>query len=208
MKTLITLICLALNLAFFQTVPSFAANISFDSYPVSSNFPVDTRIESGFLITGSLPFFIGDGANFCIPQCPENNTHYLLSQWGSTISLRLVSSGTFSATSFQYAEQQIGLPFVPRIDVVGHLLNGEATTASFFVDGINDGSGPLNDFQTAFLPDGFANLIYIEFLVPDSSNFSLDNIQVSPIPTPTSILLIAFGIFVILLLRLKMVPST
>lgn len=207
MKTFVTLICLALNLAFFQTAHSFAANISFDSSPVSWNFLPESLTESGFLVTGSLPFFIGNGA-FCTPQCPENNTHYLLTQWGSTISLRLVSSGTFSATSFQYAEQHIGFPYVPRIDVVGHLLNGETTATSFFLDGINDGSGSLNDFQTALLPDSFTNLTSIEFLVPGSSNFSLDNIRASPIPTPASIRLVAFGVFLILLLRRKMAPST
>lgn len=203
MKKFTTTFYVALSLLIFQPAPALAVNISFDSLPLSWNGLVNNQIDSGFVISGTSPYWIGSGANFCNPQCPENGTHYLLTQWEDTIKLKLVSSGPFSAISFQYAEQYVGLPYAPEINVVGHMLNGGITTASFFVDGINDGSGPLIDFQTALLPSSFNNLIYIEFSTPGTSHFSLDNIQVSAIPEPASYAFMIAGILGISLLRRK-----
>jgi len=197
MKKFIVPLSLTTSLSTFLVRPVMAGNISFDSLPASWNGTVNNQIESDFIISGSSSYWIGDGANFCSPQCPENGTHYLLSQWGSTIGLGLVSSGEFSVTSFDYAEQYMGFSYVPRIDVTGYLLNGGVATASFLFDGVNDGLGPLYDFQTAMLPNNFSNLIRIEFSVPGNGNFSLDNIQASPVPEPTIDALLAVSAFIL-----------
>jgi hypothetical protein len=82
-------------------------------------------------------------------------------------------------------------------------MGGSTVSASFALDHINDGSGPLVDFQTFVLPHSFSGLVSVtfngsggfydgpEFIVND---FSLDNISVFAVPEPATLVLLAFAL--------------
>ncbi|NVN90938.1 MAG: hypothetical protein HXX11_10080 [Desulfuromonadales bacterium] len=184
-----------------------ASLIAFDSFPGSWNGPVDNLIDSGFLISGnSQGYWIADGPNFCMPEGPGNGTHYLMTQNGDVpISVSSVSGHPFNLYSFQYAEQQINNYYAPYVTVTGHLLGGNTVRATFLLDGINDGSGPLADFQTGILPDSFHNLISVDFVAPNYLRYSLDNISVdaTPTPIPAAVWLFASGLMGMIGLRRK-----
>ena len=59
-----------------QSLPAMAATITFDALPASSN--PGTFVTGGFSFSGV--DFVSFGSSFCGPQCPENNTNYLLDQ--------------------------------------------------------------------------------------------------------------------------------
>jgi hypothetical protein len=179
-------------------VNAAAAVITFDSIPASWGGHLYNSIsDSGFnVINSAQAFYISDGASFCIPQCPENGTHYLITQWEigrGAISVSANNGSSFDLTSFQYAEAYVGLPYSPDVSVVGHLSDGGIVTASFVLDGINDGAGPLIDFQTAMLPTTFQNLTSVEFKAAYRQIISLDNIVATPVPEPSSLAFLICG---------------
>lgn len=159
-----------------------ATTISFDRLATTSDTGslFYSVTESGFIVeaTGS-PFFISSGsADDCTPQCAETDSQYMSTQRGDeAILVYKNDAGLFNLHSFQYAERHINLEYPEQIHVTGHVWDGSTVTATFLFDGVNDGSGPLVDFQTAVLPDSFKNLASIEFISDTFSNrYGLDTI--------------------------------
>ena len=84
----------------------------------------------------------------------------------------------------------------------------ESVSATFNLDGIKDGSGGLNDFQTFFLPHSFTKIAsrrsgLFELLFYGSTSagaqtgvFALDNIDISihVVPEPSTVVLFLLGI--------------
>ncbi|MCW8901728.1 MAG: hypothetical protein OQK95_13770, partial [Gammaproteobacteria bacterium] len=123
--------------------------------------------------------FISSGsADDCTPQCAETDSQYMSTQRGDeAILVYKNDAGLFNLHSFQYAERHINHEYPEQIHVTGHVLDGSTVTATFLFDGVNDGAGPLVDFQTAVLPDSFRNLTSIEFISDTFSNrYGLDTI--------------------------------
>lgn len=156
--------------------------ISFDRLPTSweAGPLFDSVTDSGFTVkaTGS-PFFISSGsADDCTPQCAEKDSQYLATQNGNdAISVYKNDAGYFNLHSFEFSERHINHEFPTQIHVTGHVWDGSVVTTTFLFDGINDGSGPLNDFQTAVLPDSFRSLTSIEFVSDTfSDSYGIDSI--------------------------------
>lgn len=168
---------------FLQSASAHAVTtISFDRLATSweAGPLFDSVTDSGFTVqaTGS-PFFISSGsADDCAPQCAEKDSQYMATQTGhEAISVYKNDAGLFNLHSFEYAERHIEREFPAQIHVTGHVWDGSVVTATFLFDGINDGSGPLNDFQTAVLPDSFRSLTSIEFVSDTfSDRYGLDTI--------------------------------
>lgn len=196
----IRLACIAAGGIFVWNAHAVAATITFDSIPASWNGTIASVTDAGFTVASQHSFWISDGASFCSPQCPENGTHYLITQaefGDGPLIVSATNGSTFGLTSFQYAETWVGVSYSPHVYVVGHLASGGTIAASFLLDGINDGSGPLIDFQTAILPTGFQNLTSVDFTADYTYQMSLDNLAVTPIPVPASLMLLISGIGVL-----------
>ena len=154
---------------FLQGTAAYAATtISFDRLATTAEtgFLFYTVVDSGFTVKAErAPFFISTGsADDCIPECAEADSQYLRPQVGDeAISVFKNDAGLFNLHSFEYAETHVGGEYPAQIHVTGHVWDGSVVTATFLFDGVNDGSGPLNDFQTAVLPDSFKNLTSIDF---------------------------------------------
>lgn len=105
------------------------------------------------------------------------------------------SGNPFSFLSFDIGERHIDINHADRIEITGHHTNVSISIASFNIDGINDGPGPLNDFQNFLLPSTFHNLLSVDFLGLNLTNpsaagitqgYTIDNLLVSTVPTPPS----------------------
>jgi uncharacterized repeat protein (TIGR02543 family) len=117
---------------------------------------------------------------------PDNGTIYLNAELDDSITLTLIDGGPFSLISFDGAEcfvnvdvaQQYGYLTATSINVTGIKLDGTHLSVSFALDGINDGVGSNQDFQTFILTPDWNNLISVTFAGLVGSNpagFSLDN---------------------------------
>ena len=188
----------------FPAAATRAENLSFDEVSPGIHGSVSSQ---GFVVATDLAFFVAsDQPTFCSPECPFNGSPYLLSQNGvNPIVLSHADSVPFHLFAFDYGEQHVGFSqSASSVQVTGLLASGGSVVASFLMDGINDGSGPLNDFQLALLPDGFRNLDSVSFVGiggPTSDRYSLDNIVVVAIPEPSTGLLVAEGFLGLALFR-------
>ena len=175
------ILVLVFAILFLQTAHA-VTTISFDRLATTSDTGslYYSVIDSGFTVQAErAPFFISTGsADDCIPECAETDSQYLSTQNGDeVISVYKNDSGLFNLHSFEYGERHIDREYPAQIHVTGHVWDGTVVTATFLFDGINDGSGPLRDFQTAVLPDSFKNLTSIEFVSDTfSDRYGLDTI--------------------------------
>lgn len=194
-----------------------AAILDFNSLVVNTWFHLGGTLQpdgwtindEGFAIanTTTSPFqgIVADSNLTCGPSCPDNDTNYLLSH-GAGFKLTPLSGDTFSLSSFDAGEAHLTLNYASAIQVIGTLIGGGTVVNTFTLDGINDGTGSLADFQT-FNLTGFNNLTSVNFqpIAGRGIFFSIDNLNVTTttIPEPVSVFLIAMGLVGIGLSRRK-----
>lgn|GEM_PF-6523789 len=148
--------------------------ISFEGFPLGL---FNSGVESKFVLS-TASSFIKDGLSYNF-ACAFNGTQYLnILSPNNSVTIEQINGNPFNLISFNLAEGNVGLPYPTWIDVIGTLSDGGTVTESFLLDGINDGSGPLNDFQTVILPVSFQDLISVEFVGRGypTAYFSIDNV--------------------------------
>ena len=169
-----------------QAVRSQTTTLDFEDVP-SSPGVVPGVISKGFSLSNSFGVYVASGPSYCSPECPGGSGHYIIAQGSlptGPVTLQRQDGQPFSLISFDFAETNVNVGYPPEIHVEGLGSAGGPVTFSVALDGVNDGSGPLTDFQRAFLPEGFRNLRSVNFTGStgtslDRFNYSLDNIQVS-----------------------------
>lgn len=198
------------------TQPVNASTLTFDDVPSQwigtigglSNY-FDTQgyrvITSGGLYGSAV--MIG-GVISCNPACPYNGTNYLFS-WRfsspytySGFSLSALDGNTFDLLGFDAAEANIGDSVrADGIQIFGYKADGTTVRDSFGLDLINDGDGPLVDFQTYTAPENMRGLSAVFVSGVGASNstngFSVDNIRLgpaSPVPAPPATILTLTGL--------------
>ena len=135
---------------------------------------------------------------------PDNGTAYIAEEQGVVgrpFTMASVDGRTFSLVVFDGAETFVNVVaaaahenhylVASTIVVTGITADGRTLSASFNLDGQNDGMGPNVDFQTFFLPPEWVNLTAVTFSGFNSElspgGFSVDNIQVVREPTTVKI---------------------
>jgi hypothetical protein len=169
--------------------------ITFEEFPFSSAFFPGTNLSSqGFVIQnlGTLPAEITP----CDPPCADNGTQYLLTQFDGTLRLAHSMGRSFSLESFDAAESFSGLSdfWARQLVLTGDVLGGGAVTTSFALDFVNDGSGPLSDFQTFMLPTTFVSLIGLTITGSGNvgrNDFAIDNLHLTVVPEPSTVVFLA-----------------
>jgi hypothetical protein len=211
----------ALMVALLAASPARAAVIDFEDTGTNPFLTFGNPITShGFDFTappGSVSLgvpglvTIFDGQS-CAPSCASNGTRVLavggldLNPGTDQPIVMTTSSGDdFFLHGFDFAEfvgdGSTNLNAV-AITLVGHKSGGGVVFQSFFLDGLNDGPGGLNDFQSALLLPAWTNArlssIEIQGFNGDSPStprgFELDNINATAVPEPGTLTLIGAGL--------------
>ena len=165
-------------------------------------------IDFGIGIPGSFPYFedgfmvlnvTGSGSvNFggCGPPCANNGTTNLFDGQGLAVDVRGLTVAPFQLVSFDAGELFQGFPSSWSQDVVvtGSFVGGGSVTQVFRLDFIHDGPGPNADMESFTLSPAFTNLSVVRFQTSSpGKGFTLDNIVVSTVPEPATLLLAGSG---------------
>jgi hypothetical protein len=181
---------------------------TFEGQPRGTSQQYGIYSESGMqfgMVFGPGSVYLSGGG---VPGYPDNGTGYLYMPDGSLSGLRFgfnvfqsTPSVTFNLVSFDAAEYA-GLG-AQTLEVVGYkyqIMGPIITVTNYFtLDGINDGTGPLQDFETFHPDSSFVNLFQVDVF---NARWSLDNLVVSGVPEPSSgALLLLAGLCGLSLLR-------
>lgn len=138
--------------------------------------------EQNFVLssTDGLDIPVGNESTY-----PNNGTYHLRNAW-NTLTIRHIEGLPFSISSIDLAEFSTSLATPATVSFTGYKMDGTQVTQSFVTDGVIDGPGPLEDFETFAFDNDFTNLSQVVM----SSKGMSDNIVVlvedpeSPAPTP------------------------
>jgi len=135
--------------------------------------------------------FIRSGGQPHLSAFPRNGTAYLVAAFGNSLSVTSAFGARFGAVSVDLAEFSTLYPVPLTVQFVGYKPDGSTVTTAFVTDGIIDGSGPLNDFETFYFDARFADVTRVE--VP-THRWSLDNMVFSNVvPEPSTGALVVVG---------------
>lgn len=175
-------------------VPECASSLDSTGFRFTS--PDNTFTNHAHLV--SSPWFLDFTPT--LQSYPSNGTQYIGLD-PSIIVMSRIDSAPFRLSSFDAAEGFLngGAPiaFASKLLIEGNVFGGGTMTFTIDFDGVNDGVGPLVDFQTFALPTTFTNLSSVTFSgltangEPGVALFSLDNITV---PEPATIILLLSGL--------------
>ena len=131
------------------------------------------------------------GGQEVITAFPRNGTAYLFAQLGDSLSVASAFGARFGVVSVELAEFSTLYQTPLTVQFVGYKSDGSTVMTEFVTDGIIDGAGPVNDFQTFYFDSRFADVTRVE--VP-TYRWSLDNIVFSNVvPEPGTGALVILG---------------
>ncbi len=178
MKPTLLVTGLALAAALVST-PALATPTVLDMNSLSWGLSNSSQQTQGFVLSSQNGFaFVGNAGN-CAPACAHNGSNYVWSG-GATIGLQAADGSSFNLTQFEGAETHIGHAalWAGAIEVTGQYASGGSVSAQFVLDGVNDSTGVLDDFQRFFLPSSFSGLTSVSFKAAGDryGQFALDNV--------------------------------
>jgi len=92
-----------------------------------------------------------------------------------------VDNQAFTPISMRVAEYSISVDPPSPLKVKGFKIDGSEVDLNVFFDGLRDGPGGVDDFQTVFFPSSFADVIRVEF---GPGSWSLDDLIADAPATP------------------------
>ena len=174
-----------------------AITIDFEGFtpPLTLTPSVPSVAEDGFTVTHSGSFAqifgnTGQGAT----DFSGNGTNRLISFNTSSLTLTNTGGSNFNLTSFEGGESWVFEPhnWATQIQAIGTLGGGGTTTQLFNLDLIKD---PINGMEVFNFNNSFQNLSQVVFTgIGGNPEFSIDNINVSLVPEPTSLALLSLGL--------------
>lgn len=177
-----------------------ASVVTFDDLPVSGN-AIDTFVSSGGVDFNGGHFHIIDTPD---PRVVDNGTQFLAAEaangLGKAVTMTQVGGGLFSLDGLDVAEvwrSGESLNDFFQVSLTGNQFGGGVLSMLVTLDGIADGPGGANDFQTVAL-GGWTNLMSVTITGINASgafgDYSIDNLLVNVIPEPGTYALMLAGL--------------
>ena len=190
---------MAVVAALALVAPANAAVIDFESIATGACRAAPSIATDGFTFsTAAQNLFSCDGTRF---DLPSNGTITVGSENPTVTTMALTGGGTFSVQSIDLGELFVDNTAPHLVELTGHRLDGGTVNTTFALDNINDGAGGVADFQTFLVPSSFVNLrsLVLTGTGQNDPRFMFDNVGVdavdaTPVPEPTSLLLIGSGL--------------
>jgi len=177
-----------------------ASVVTFDDLPVSGN-SIFTFVSSGG--------FDFNGGHFHIIDTPDsrivgNGTQFLGAEaaggLGKAVTMTQAGGGLFSLDGLDVAELwRAGEPLNDfyQVSLTGNQFGGGVLSMLIELDGVADGPGGANDFQTIAL-GGWTNLMSVTITgvnaVGGFGDYSIDNLLVNVVPEPGTYALMLAGL--------------
>src|SRR6185436_12274384 len=146
---------------------------------------VSEYTEGGMRFTGADTYWntftrMGGG----VTLFPENGTAYLQAAFTDSLKFGFADGSVFNAISVDLAEYSTVVSNAATVYFIGYRHDGSIVTNALTTDGVIDGTGPVQDFQTFQFSDQMRNLDRVEIPLWNYG-WSLDNLVIS-IPEPSS----------------------
>jgi len=179
MKPITTVVMLLLAFS----APAQTILITFDGSPPQPRgtaYSIPQYQEAGILfkplgpIDTSPPFRLtrnGGG----IEGVPDNGTAYLQTAYGDSLEFLPTDGATLDLVSVDLAEYSTVFPAPKSVTFLGFKHNGQMVEQTFTTDGVIDGTGPTQDFQTFYFSSRWKQLVRVEV---QPTIYSLDNLVI------------------------------
>ncbi len=155
--------------------PRAATVVDFEDGPalaLNDFFYIDPVESRGYRMNSS-----GSGLEWDADGAYNGTRSYFMDNIVGTLTR--VDGGTFTPFSFRAGED---IDFVARtITVTGFFANGAQADTTYDIDGIGDGPGGVDDYQTFVLPASFTDLVSLRFEDP-AGQMALDDIVIDGPP--------------------------
>ena len=185
------------------------ATIGFEGTSGTGNPIAISYTETDYNFSSSHMHIVGSPSVCLFGGCTTSSTGQYLSTEagaiGGSLTLSNSSSTPFSLVSFDGAELFLdgnaastgGFPNATTISVVGVKADASVVTASFDL-GAADAPGftDTGDFQTFYLPSSFSGLVsatFVGYVCAGLGAFGIDNINVTSVPEPSTVMLFLLG---------------
>jgi len=140
-------------------------------------FTIYALQDSGFTIrtTSSAIIHEGSGNVDGAPGNPGNGTTKLRFFSPAALELRETGFSSFGVASVDLAEHHTSYPFPVNMTWYGYKVDGEIVSHTITTDGVIDGPGGVDDFETFIFPESFHDIYRLR---TTASSVSIDNIVI------------------------------
>ena len=153
---------------------------------------LNSYLEDGVLFTGGFSHY-----DMGIPRTSKNaSSGALRFPFFSRMRMRLVDGTAFSLGAIDLAEfnnANQGSPLT--VSFTGLRSDSTVVSQRFILDGLVDGPGGINDFETFSFSSDFDHLVYVDI---SSTMFSMDNLEINAVPVPAAAWLFLSGLAVLI----------
>jgi hypothetical protein len=203
----VAVLCLLLATRLAQAQGTLQWTVTFDGPPLippEDEIAISYYSEKGMAFTPIATGQFGrSGGAPLNPAFARNGTAYLVGAFTYSLAASSLSGARFAVVSVELAEFSTLYQTPLTVQFVGYKPDGSTVTTAFVTDGIIDGAGPANDFQTFYFDSRFGDVTRVE--VP-TYGWSLDNMVFSnAVPEPGTGTLLGLGaaLLAVRLLRRK-----
>lgn len=176
---------------------------------------VDTPYqEDGFSIQAELPtshLLANNPARDSIGNGPDGGSKHMATigisrppppagERSYRLSINRQDGQLFAVQDLRLSEYSLVFDYSMEIQLIGVQSTG-SVQQTFITDGINDGAGPLADFELVILDPAFTNLVAFEIygirgeeILKSLAPFAVDDIHFTLVPEPRTALLLLLGL--------------